>query len=60
MAMHNGDVKMLLVAYVSGFIASRLLHDGNCNACKGVRYLKHRHQPIFVQASRNATVQYIL
>ena len=34
MAMCNGDVKMLLVAYVSGFIARRLLHDGNCDACK--------------------------
>jgi len=34
MAMRNGDVKMLLVAYVSGFIARRLLHNGSCDACK--------------------------
>jgi hypothetical protein len=34
MAMRNGDVKMLSVAYVSGFIVRRLLHDGNCDACK--------------------------
>jgi len=33
-AIRNGDVKMLFVAYVSGFIARRLLHDGNCDAGK--------------------------
>jgi hypothetical protein len=32
--MRNGDVKMLLVAYVSGFIDRRLLHDGNSDACR--------------------------
>ena len=32
--MRNGDVKMLLVAYVRGFIARRPLRDGNCDACK--------------------------
>jgi hypothetical protein len=32
--MRNGDVKMLLLPYVSGFIARRLLCDGNCDACK--------------------------
>ena len=33
-AMCNGNVKMLLVAYVSGFIIRRLLWDGSCDACK--------------------------
>ena len=32
--MHAGDVKMLVVAYVSGFIARRLLRNGSCDACK--------------------------
>ena len=33
-AIRAGDVKMLLVAYVSGFIARILLHNGSCDACK--------------------------
>ena len=33
-AIHVGDVKMLSVAYVSGFIARRLLRSGSCDACR--------------------------
>jgi hypothetical protein len=33
-AIRIGDVEMLSVAYVSCFIASRLLHSGSCDACK--------------------------
>jgi hypothetical protein len=33
-AMCAGDVKMFSVAYVSGFIARRLLRNGSCDACK--------------------------
>jgi hypothetical protein len=28
------DMKLFLVAYVSGFIAKRLLNDSNCDGCK--------------------------
>jgi hypothetical protein len=34
MAMHDGDMKVLSVAYVRGVIARHLLHDGTCAACK--------------------------
>jgi hypothetical protein len=34
MAMCNGDMKVLLVAYISGFIAMRLFRDGTCDVCK--------------------------
>ena len=33
-AIHDCDVKMILVAYVSGIIARHLLCDGSCDACK--------------------------
>jgi predicted metal-binding protein len=33
-AIHDGDVKMSSVAYVSGFIARRLLRSGSCDACR--------------------------
>jgi hypothetical protein len=33
-AIRDGDVKMLSVAYVSGFIGRRLLCNGSCDACK--------------------------
>jgi hypothetical protein len=33
-AICDGDVKILLVAYVNGFIARHLLCDGSCDACK--------------------------
>jgi hypothetical protein len=33
-AMCAGDIKMFLVAYVSGLIARRLLCNGSCDACK--------------------------
>jgi len=32
--MCAGDVKMFSVAYVTGFIARCLLHNGSCDACK--------------------------
>jgi hypothetical protein len=32
-AIHVSNVKMLTVAYVSGFIAMRLLRSGRCDAC---------------------------
>jgi hypothetical protein len=34
MAMSDGNVKVLSVTYVSGFIARHLLHDSSCAACK--------------------------
>ena len=34
-AIHDGDIKMLLVAYVSGFIARHVLRNGSCYAWKG-------------------------
>ena len=33
-AIHAGNVKMLPVAYVSGFIARHVLCKGSCDACK--------------------------
>ena len=33
-AVRAGDVKILLVAPISAFIARRLLHNGSCDACK--------------------------
>jgi len=33
-AIHAGDMKMLSVAYVNGFIARHLLCNGSCDACK--------------------------
>jgi len=33
-AIRAGEVKMLSVAYVSGFIARHLLRNGSCDACK--------------------------
>jgi predicted metal-binding protein len=33
-AIRAGDMKMLSVAYVSGFIARHLLCSGSCDACK--------------------------
>jgi hypothetical protein len=33
-AIRAGDMKMLSVAYVSGFIARHLLCNGSCDACK--------------------------
>jgi hypothetical protein len=33
-AVHACDVKMFLVAYVSGFIAKRLLNNSDCDICK--------------------------
>jgi hypothetical protein len=34
MATHDGDMKVLSIAYVSGFIARCLLCGGTCAACK--------------------------
>ena len=34
MAIGTGDVTMLLVSYVSGFIARHLLRNGSCEVCK--------------------------
>jgi len=28
------DMKLFLVAYISGFVAKRLLNDSNCDTCK--------------------------
>jgi len=33
-AIRDADMKMLSVAYVSGFIGRRLLCNGSCDACK--------------------------
>jgi hypothetical protein len=33
-AVHVGDMEALPIAYVSGFVARRLLRNSNCDACK--------------------------